>query len=426
MAQRKSKNVREDSVLRFLRVVHEHSLILREASKNGEVELQSPVATLTQVDAAERAGLSRPSVASYAQRMRGTVLDENRLAVRPTSGYALGVDLSDTHGARVALSDISGKILGTRTAEEKGTEDESDKLHPQRASEALAFVEEAIHELLEEASIGTEQVIGVGISLPGPVKGHNQMGRDAGIWRHLSAADELARRLGWEDVPFATQSDSYLSALAENMWGGEYVATHTLFVKWSAQLRSAIVIDGNLYVGHSGTAGELPHLKFAEETIEEIKGNSELAALVERGKLDERCPVCHERYCLHMVAPLRSISLAFTGEPNERASRLVELAEIDLWKRRLLEIAASGIGTAIAPLVEALDPESVIIGGALGSRAFPLIFEDLTTAISEIATRDESVAVRGGRVGEMTSVRGAVALALLEFAPQYLRHQVPD
>jgi predicted NBD/HSP70 family sugar kinase len=415
MIIQKEMKAREDAVLRFLRVVHQNGLYLREnGRKPGELGVDPPSSArrLTQVDAAQRAGLSRPSVASYAARMRGVVLDRDNLAVKSDSGYAIGVDISETHGARVALSDISGHILKTLSADDRYGETE---LRRQSAGEALGFVEGAIRDLLEEWELSSNEIIGVGISLVGPVKSHYRIGRNAGIWRSLSAADELARRLGWEDVPFETQSDSYLSALAENMWGGGHIDDHTLFVKWAAQLRAAIVIHGELYVGHSGSAGELPHQK--------VEGLERVDQRFKEDGLMDPCPVCNQQECLHMIAPLEAISKAFTGKANERASLLIEQAERERGALELLKVAAKGIGRAVAPLVEALDPQTVIIGGALGSRAFPIVFESLTQAISEAGgrAREESVTVKGGRLQELTAVRGAVALALLEFAPAYLR-----
>jgi predicted NBD/HSP70 family sugar kinase len=403
---------REDSVLRFLRVVHRNGLNLRER-QNGEEEVEARATTrhLTQVDAAQEAGLSRPSVASYAQRMRGTVLDSDALAIKANSGYAIGVDISETRGARVALSDMTGQIVETLGYED---DDDSDRLQPQTPGEALDFAEKAILQLLDAKEVRPRQIIGVCISLPGPVKDDNLIGRDAGIWRHLSAANELARRLGWEDVPFETQSDTYLSALAENLWGGGQIADNTLYVKWAARLRAAIVIDGKLYTGHTGTAGELPH--------QEVEGLGDPPPDgLRKHKLLDACPICRHERCLHMIARLRSLSLAITNEPGKRASRLVEVAEHDAEARRILNIAAGGIGRSVAPLIDALDPETVVIGGALGSRAFPLVFEALTGAIGERAIRYDSVTVRGGRVEERTAVRGAVALALLRFAPKYLQ-----
>lgn len=420
MAQNGSPT-REDSVLRFLRVVHENGLNLRE-KEQGEhgMGTEAAVKGLTQVAAAEKAGLSRPSVATYTQRMRGKILRKDALAVKPESGYAIGVDISETHGTRVALSDISGQIVQTLSAEDEG------QLKRQSASEALDFAERAIAELLRANGVDADQIIGVGISLPGPVKGDNLIGRDAGIWRRLSPAVELKRRLEWEDVPFETQSDSYLSALAENLWGGGQIADHTLFIKWAARLRAAIVIHGELYTGHSGTAGELPHQK--------LNGlDDPPPGIVEAGLL-KPCPVCGLEGCLHMIAPLEAISKAITGSPNKRASRLVEIAREegpDSEARRILNLAAAGIGDAVAPLIDALDPKSLVVGGALGARAFPLVFEALTQSIDERAVRykhdsdaqssSDGMTIRGARLEERTAVRGAVALALLKFGPKYLR-----
>jgi len=438
MASEIKNQTLRDPVFRFLKVVHRNGLSLREVSNGNGNGDGTPGKPLTQVAAAERADLSRPSVAAYVKRMRETILLEDSIAIRADAGYAIGVDISETRGARVALSDISGKIIAT----EVFGGDEDAYLQRQTPGEALDFVEGAIRRLLDNRDgppIDREQIIGVVVSLPGPVKGGNVIGPEAGIWRHLSAADELSRRLGWEEVPFATQSDSYLSALAENHWTGGQVAQDCLFVKWAARLRVAIVIDGKVHVGHSGSAGELPH-----QTVKELAEEPRVMPgqipppwpppALEREGLLEACPVCNQVYCLHMVAPLQSISMALTGRPGKkgrpdaRASYLVELAEADPEARQILAIAARAIGTAVSPLVDALDPEAVVIGGALGSRAFPLVFEAFTSSIGGGprsigggAMGTESVSVRGGRLEERTAVRGAIALALLDFAPAYLR-----
>src|SRR6185369_14732212 len=88
---------REDPVVRFLRVVHRAGLrqaaVAPPADGGGE--------RLTHVEVARRAGLSRPSVARYASKLKDTVLEPGTLVVRPESGYALGVDLASAHRARV-------------------------------------------------------------------------------------------------------------------------------------------------------------------------------------------------------------------------------------------------------------------------------------------------------------------------------------
>ncbi len=404
--------VREGGFRRFLSEVHKDSLNLHDHQSD-------PVETvggrgLTQVEVAARAELSRPSVAQYAKRMRdvGAFSDEG-LAIRPDSGYAIGVDIGEVHSARIALSDISGRILETRP------ESESDQLKPQTPDEALDFSQNSIEALLKAHEVEPSQVVGVGVSLPGPVMHDRLIGPYAGPWRTRSVAGELANRLEWPDVQFATQSDTYLSALAESLWAGGEFLDYVLYVKWSSRLRSAFVIDGELHTGHRGTAGELPH-----QTINELKRLMERKAApkaLEEHHLLDPCPVCGQRGCLHMVAPLKAISLAFTGEPNLRASHLIACTDNENGEeRRILEIAARGIGAAILPILDALDPAKLIIGGALGSRAFPLVEDEFRALIDRSAPGHTGMTVAGSRVEEKTAVRGAVALALRTFAPSYL------
>lgn len=403
--------VREGGFRRFLNEVHKDSLNLHD-------QQSEPVETaggrgLTQVEIAARAELSRPSVAQYAKRMRevGAFVDDG-LAIRPDSGYAIGVDIGEAHSARIALSDISGRILET------WPKLESDQLKRQTPDEALDFSQEAIEALLKMHDIEPSEVVGVGISLPGPVMDDKLIGPDAGPWRTRSVAGELANRLGWPDDQFATQSDTYLSALAESLWAGGEFLDYVLYVKWSSRLRAAFVIDGELHTGHRGTAGELPHQTIVE--LKKLKERNAAPEALEKYHLLDPCPVCGQRSCLHMVAPLKAISLAFTGEPNRRASYLVDRASENEEARQILKIAARGIAAAILPILHALDPAKLIIGGALGSRAFPLVGDEFRALIDRSAPGHIGMTVTGSRVEEKTAVRGAVALALRTFAPDYL------
>jgi len=397
---------RKDGASHFLQVVYRNGLYLhgdllgdQELSLADEGE-EERLSRLTQVDAARLAGLSRPSVANYAQRMRRTVLSRNALAIRGTTGYAIGVDFGVTHRTRVALSNANGKIVRVLPKEAK--------LGPQTPSEALEAARREILSLLKQYPEVTEsELIGVGIGLPGPVKDGRLIGPEARLWRGRDVAAELQEMLGWEDVSFVTESDTYLSALAETLWEGGKVAKNNLYIKWSGGLRAAIVIQGEPYIGHSGTAGELPHI-------------------VADPDRSERCEVCEQPGCLHAIAPLPVISGRIArreGGPTKellRASQIVARAQDDRSTMAELETAARAIGRAIAPMVDAVDPEAVIIGGALGTRAFPLLSDAFEMAIKNNMARSQ-IKVTGGLLGHRTAVSGAVALVLERFAPAYLR-----
>lgn len=399
-----------DGAFRFLEVVHENGFRLRgnidpeEKQSLAEGEEEVGAEKLTQAVVARRAGLSRPSVAAYARRLRGRVLRDDVLAIRSGSGFAIGVDFSETHGTRVALGNITGKIV-------KILPDgpEPAKLVREPPEQAIETAHSAILRLLDEYDLRDRQPIGVGIGLPGPVRDGQLIGRGRTRWDDRKPERELAELLGWEDVAFETQSDTYLSALAEGMWGsGRVVDDSMLYVKWSAALRSAIVIKGDLHTGHTGTAGELPHIVVDPE-------------------LEEVCETCGQEGCLHVIASLPRIGARISSREGKedlrlRATHVVAAMDETEETARELKLAAEAIGKAIRPIVDSLDPKSVVIGGALGSRAFERLEEPLYRGLNSLLPHDElEVELRGGRLRHRTAVCGATALALLRFTPAYLR-----
>jgi predicted NBD/HSP70 family sugar kinase len=386
---------REDPVIRFLRVVHGAGL--RRADTGGE--------RLTHVEVARRAGLSRPSVASYVRRMRGSVLRSDTLAIQPSSGYAIGVDFASAHRARVVIADMNGGIVSSWPAEREET------LAYQRASEALDSAVEGISALLGRTlddrgrPIDVDRLIGVGISVPGPAQ-LGGLDERAVPWRHLRADEELKRRLGWRDVEFTAGNDAYLSALAESLWGGAADSKHVLYLKWAAGIRAAPIVNGTLYEGSSANAGEFSH------------------HVVDEGgaPYDEPCR-CGQPGCIHSVTCLRTLLRAAELPPDALAETLVERASAESGTaRRALERAARGIGEQLAPFIDLLNPELVVIGGPVGSRAFPMVLGDLVGDLPRHGSANAlTVRFIGSQLDERTAVKGAVGQALLRFGPSYLR-----
>lgn len=382
---------------RLLGAVHRHGLRRRTIADDLNF------VGLTQGEAARLAGLSRLTANEYAQKMRKKAIlrDDNKtLAVLPGTGFALGVDFSRSHHTRVALSDVHGVLIDVLP----GKLDQ--RLNPQSRSEALDFAANSIVRIMKRRNLTANSIIGVGVGLPGPVNGNIAIGPDAGPWGPpVGAADELARRLGWKLDKFTTGNDAYLSALSESLWGGGQVSDHTVYVKWSAHVRAALIIDGQLYVGHSKMAGELPHV------------------LVEGDRSSLVCEQCDGAGCVHKIAALKTIA-SIAGDERMRAAAVVSRACEDETTKAALKLAATGIGRAIAPYVAALNPEHVVLGGALGSRAFPLVLDELTEEISEKHTSNAlEVKVLGARVNENTSLKGAIALALMSRGQDYLWDQ---
>ncbi|WP_330308121.1 MULTISPECIES: ROK family protein [unclassified Streptomyces] len=104
------------------------------------------------------------------------------------------------------------------------------------------------------------QVIGVGVGVPGPIH------RDTGVggvslpgqpWSHVHAAEEFERALG---VPVTVENNTRLEGVAEARWGAGSGAVSLFYFGLSNGIGSGLILDGRLYRGAVGAAGELGHV----------------------------------------------------------------------------------------------------------------------------------------------------------------------
>jgi predicted NBD/HSP70 family sugar kinase len=349
--------------------------------------------------------------------------------IAPDAGYVIGVDLRETHPVRIAVRDAHGRnlikdpaILDLPSGTPVG-EDDVWSAEP-------AVTMPGASELLELATTGIEictrdldknDLLGIGISLPGPVKDGFVVGPNANPWDLVRADESLVRILG-DKLPdvgptvaerteklVVTRSDAYASAVTEYLWGAREAATpECVVVKWSFDLCAALILDGELYTGSGGRAGAIGHLVVDED---------------ESGAM---CDVCGRRQCLHAVADLRRLSQIATGQveamPSAEAIKVAfDRGDPDITKQ--LKLAAKWIGTAVSSYVAALDPATVILGGAIGGRVFDGVQVDFMEQITNCLPGREmgDLTVAGATRTRNTATLGAAACALLQLGPERLK-----
>lgn len=400
----------DDARTRFLRAVLRDNM--REAPKNGHGR------SLTLLEAAEIANLSRPSVQQFYQSLRDAgVALRDRIEIKEDTGYVLGVDLRDTHPVRVVLCNAhgmqQGEVWAPATPADQGP----------TASALLDLAYEGIMACTTREKRSSADLIGIGISLPGPVVDGFAVGSEASPWDLIRADQGLERRLGaWlsgaDPEIIVTRSDAYASAVMEHLWGApEAAAANTIYVKWSVDLRASIIVNGELYMGHKGTAGELGHIQTdAPPSV-------------------VPCLVCGHRQCLHAIASLQHLGeVAYPPRSLEAAAMrrflipaedVVRRAREDGGALEALKAAAHWIGIAVASYVAALDPATVVLGGAIGSRAFDLVQEDFKQPIAErVPSNSSDIKIIGAEISQHTATLGVAACALLERGPVYLRKKM--
>ena len=103
-------------------------------------------------------------------------------------------------------------------------------------------------------------MIGAGLGLPGPVDQIDGVIGSSAIlpgWVGVAAAEELRRRL---DVPVTVDNDANLGALGELAYGAGRGATDMVYIKITSGIGAGLILDGRLYRGWGGMAGEFGHV----------------------------------------------------------------------------------------------------------------------------------------------------------------------
>jgi predicted NBD/HSP70 family sugar kinase len=307
------------------------------------------------------------------------------LRLDPGAGAAVGVDFGHRH-LRVAVADLASTVLAERAIA-------LDVDHGRKA--ALDAARSLVDEALDEAGIGRDRVIGVGAGLPGPIDRRTGRIASAAIladWSGTQPGVELAERLG---LPVELDNDANLGALGELTFGAGRGRCSLVYVKLSSGIGAGLILGGRLERGATGFAGELGHV---------------------RVRADGVVCRCGSRGCLETVAAvdalLASLRPASQDEPTLE-SMMELLAQGDPGTRRVLEDAGTEVGTTLAALCNALNPELIVVGGDLSEAGAPLL-DGIRRALERgvepcIAAEVE---VTPSVLGERACVLGALALVI--------------
>ncbi|MFV2117843.1 ROK family transcriptional regulator [Streptomyces sp. Act-28] len=360
--------------------------------------------SLTQAEIARATGLSAATVSNIVRELK----DGGTVEVTPTSaggrrarsvslsgdaGIVIGVDFGHTH-LRVAVGNLAHQVLA----------EESEPLDVDASSaEGFDRAEHLVKRLIETTGIGPDKVIGVGLGVPGPIDvSSGTLGSTSILpgWTGINPSRELSARLG---VPVYVDNDANLGALGELVWGAGRGVRDLAYIKVASGVGAGLVIDGQIYRGPGGTAGEIGHIT-----------------------LDESGPVCRcgNRGCLETFTAARYVlPLLRPGHgPDLTMERVVRLArEGDPGCRRVVADVGRHIGSGVANLCNLLNPSRVVLGGDL-AEAGELVLAPIRESVSRYAIPSAArhLAVAPGALGGRAEVLGALALVLSEMGDSTL------
>lgn len=307
------------------------------------------------------------------------------LTLDPASGGFAGIDFGHD-SVRVAIVDRSGAL-------QLDSRESLDVDH--HANRALSKAASMVRSLLRNAGIPRQRLIGVGVAVSAPLRSAHVAIASERIfpsWVELDVGEALRSRLR---RPVYVSNDANLGALAEATFGAARGVKNVLYVMLSAGVGAGLILDGTLYQGDGGTAGELGHV------------------VVDPGGQICRCG---NRGCLETVAGTTALTeaLRYTHGSEFTLQDLLHLAEArDPGALRVIGDAGRAVGKALAGMCSMLDPGMVVIGGELAASG-DVLLDSIRDAInrSASAVTGHPYTVVGGALGASAEALGAAALAM--------------
>jgi predicted NBD/HSP70 family sugar kinase len=352
----------------------------------------------TRAQLAELSGLARSTLSSrldqlvsvgLVEAVAGGVSSGGRpagfLAFRPAARILLAIDLGATHGV-VALTDLAGTVLVSEATALRIADGPEPTL-----DWALATAER----LRAQVGRSVDEIVGVGIGLPGPVEHSTGLPTNPPIMPGWDGFDVPGYIRARYDVPVLVDNDVNLLALGEHATVWRRV-DDLLFVKVATGIGAGIISGGTLQRGAQGSAGNLGHVRvpFSSRTPAHGRPDDDLEALAS--------------------GPVLARALAQAGRSSLSSSDVVELARAgDSEAIEAIRQAGRDIGEVLSTCIDLLNPSVIVIGGSLaeaGDLLLAGVREVVYRQSTPLATRH--LTITESLAGETGGVIGAATMLI--------------
>lgn len=267
--------------------------------------------------------------------------------------YAFGVDLGGTT-VKMACFEECGTCI------EKW---EIPTVTANGGKQILPDIADAVAACVVRHGLSREQVVGIGIGIPGPVSPKGVVNKCVNLgWGVFNIQEELSRLTGF---PVKAGNDATVAALGECYRGGGQGAENMVMVTLGTGVGGGIVLGGKIVSGTHGAAGEIGHMVLN-------RNETELCSCGKKG--------CVEQYCSATgIVRVAKQFLQKTDAPsvlrkeNLTCKDVFDAGETDPVAQSVLEQVYACMGEFIANICDVIDPEMVVIGGGVSKAGQPLL-----------------------------------------------------
>jgi glucokinase len=311
----------------------------------------------------------------------------------------IGIDLGGTK-ILTAVADQNGKIINDVTIPtevEKGSEAVFKNIH------------KSLKEVLSGTDLHRDNIEAIGIGSPGPLDVEQGLIlKTANLpFVRFPLVERIKEKMG---IPVYLQNDANTAALGEKFFGAGKNVNNMIYVTVSTGVGGGIIIDGEIYYGSSGNAGEVGHMV-----------------------VDPAGPVCGcgNHGCLESFSSGTAIARMGRKAVKENSSELLnQLAGGDLDQidaeivakaarkedRVAIEIyntVGRYLGLGLANLTNIFNPKLIVLGGGV-MNAKELFKDEMERSLVKSALADprKTMKITQAKLGAEIGVKGAIAVAL--------------
>lgn len=320
--------------------------------------------------------------------------------------YVVGVDLGGTN-VRAAVIDRASEQIVARgeNISSRGMDG------PELTAMQIAAAAQAA---LDRTGAGLEQVLGVGVAVPGHVKAKEGLVKWApnfkDQWKDVPIAALIERHLG---LPVQIGNDANLAALGEFRFGAGRAVRHLVMVTLGTGIGGGIIVDGKLLDGADGGAGEIGHMVISpggrggNSAFGSVEGETQRDAIIERAarKIQEGYATSlGERVDFNRFA----LTPAIIAEEAQKGDAIA---------LEVFEETGYYLGLCVTNLIDLLNPEMVVIGGGI-AQAGDILLDPIRRTVTATAIRSlaKSCRIVPAELGDNAGIFGGAAIILQTLA----------
>lgn len=314
--------------------------------------------------------------------------------------YYSGVDLGGTN-TKIGLCNEEGKILLSSSIK-------TDSIHG--VEDTLERIWLEIQKQLTEEKLTKEDLSGIGIGIPGPVKNQSIVGFFANFpWeKNMNLKEKMETLTG---IRTLVDNDVNVIAQGEAIFGAAKGHKSSITVALGTGIGGGIFVDGRLISGMTGAGGEIGHMKLVPD--------GKLCGCGQKGCFEAYASatgMIREALSRLYVNKLNALYEKFQGnyETLEAKDIFEAAAAGDVFSQEIVDYEAEYLAMGIGNLLNIINPEVVVLGGGI-ALAKEQILEPMKQKIRKYALEItlENLEIKTGVLGNEAGILGAAALFML-------------